>query len=131
MKNVLPDLIGPGMIAWINDRFLGESGRLIADITEICDLEQLEGELVASDFENVFDSLNHNFTITDLEHYSFGNDFIEWIKTVLKNQESLMINRSQTAKFFRLKGGARQRDPISAYLFILALEIIFIFVKLS
>ena len=42
-----------------------------------------------------------------------------------------MINGSQTAKYFRLEGGARQRDLISAYLFILALEILFIFIKLS
>ena len=42
-----------------------------------------------------------------------------------------MINGSQTAKYFRLERGARQRDPISAYLFILALEILFIFIKLS
>ena len=116
-----------------NDLFL--IGYLFSYLMSIKNLyekrQSQEGELVASDFEKVFDSLNHNFTITDLEHYGFGNDFIEWIKTLLNNQESLMINGSQTAKYFRLEGGARQRDPISAYLFILALEILFIFIKLS
>ena len=116
-----------------NDLFL--IGYLFSYLMSIKNLyekrQSQEGELVASDFEKVFDSLNHNFTITDLEHYGFGNDFIEWIKTLLNNQESLMINGSQTANYFRLEGGARQRDPISAYLFILALEILFIFIKLS
>ena len=68
LKKVLPCLIGPGQTAYINGSFLGESGRLIADIIEICDLEQLEGYLVAIDFEKAFDSLNYNFLITTLDH---------------------------------------------------------------
>ena len=126
LKNVLPVLIDPGQTTYVNSRFLGESGGLIADINETRDLEELERYLVAIDFEKAFDSLNHNFLITVLEHYGFGNDFINWIKILLKNQEYCVINGGVTKKIFRLKRGARQRDPISAYLFILALEIFFI-----
>ena len=36
-----------------------------------------------------------------------------------------MINGGYTTKYFRLEREARQGDPISAYLFILALEIFF------
>ena len=71
MKKVLPFLISPGQTAYVNSRFSGKSGRLIADIVETCDLEQLEGYLRAIDFEKAFDSLNHNFLITALEHYGF------------------------------------------------------------
>ena len=34
-----------------------------------------------------------------------------------------------TTKYFKLEKGARQRDPISAYLFILVLEIAIILIK--
>ena len=68
MKKVLPFLTGPGQTAHVNGRFLGESGRLIADVIDTCDLEQLEGYLAAIDFEKAFDSLSHNFLITALEH---------------------------------------------------------------
>ena len=49
--------------------------KLITDI-ENCHLEELEGQLVAINFEKAFDSLKHNFLITTLEHYGFSNDFI-------------------------------------------------------
>ena len=129
LTKVLPFLIGPGQTAYVNGRFLSKSGRLIADIIETCDLEQLEGYLVAIDFKKAFDSLNHNFLITTLEHYGFDDDFIEWIKILLMNQESCVINGGHTTKYFRFERRARQGDPISAYLFILALEILLIFIK--
>lgn len=62
----------------------------------------------------------------EIENPCIGNNFIEWIKILLKNQEFWIINGSNATKYFRLKRGDRQWDPISAYLFILSL-ILFLF----
>ena len=40
-------------------------------------------------------------------------------------------NGGKTTKYFKLERGARQGNPIAAYLFILVLEIFFIFVKIN
>ena len=58
-----------------------------------------------------------------LEKFGFGNDFIKWIQILLKDQESCVINGGTTTQYFKLKRGTRQGDPISAYLFILVLEV--------
>ena len=49
LKKVLPNLISPQQTAYVENRFIGESGRLIADITEITDILNKEGFLVTMD----------------------------------------------------------------------------------
>ena len=130
-KKVLPILIGPGQTAYVEGRFIGESGRLIADIIDTTNVENIEGYLLAINFEKAFDSLNlnHNLVIAILEKFGFGLDFINWIKILINDQESCVINSGHTTKYFKLERGACQGDPISAYLFILVLEILFILSK--
>ena len=115
--------------AYVKKRHIGESGRLISDIIEITKIRKIGGFLVPMDIEKAFDSLDHNFLISTLEKYGFGQNFILWIKILLNNQESCVINGGKTTKYFMLGRGARQGDSISAFLFILALEILFLLIK--
>ena len=85
----------------------------------------LKGLLLTVDIQKAFDSVNHQFLILVLKKLGFGNTFIKWIQTLLKNQESCVINGGNTTKYFKLERGTWQRDPISAYLFILVLEVVF------
>ena len=81
------------------------------------------------DIEKAFDSINHRFLIKLFERYGFEEDFVKWIKVLLRNQESCIINGGTTTNYFKFEKGTRQGDPISAYLFILVLEIVFLFTK--
>ena len=76
-----------------------------------------------------FGSVDHSFLISTLERYEFANRFIKWLKILLRSQESCIINSGNTSKYFELEKGTRQGDPISAYLFILVLEMVFLSVK--
>ena len=102
---------------------------MISDILEIAKTLALKGFLVSIDIEKVFDSVNHWFLLQILRKFGFGIDFVSFIKTILKNKKSCIINGGKTTKYFKLERGAGQGDPISAYLFMLALEIFFAFVK--
>ena len=129
IQNVLPFLISSNQTAYVKNRFISESGRVISDILEISNSLALEGFLVTVDIEKAFDSVNDCFLLHIFQKFGFGIDFVSWIKTILNNQESCIINGGKTTKYFKLERGARQGEPISAYLFILVLEIFFIFVK--
>ena len=81
------------------------------------------------DIEKAFDSLDHDFLLSALKKFGFGENFIHWIKVLLNNQQSCVINGGFTTRYFNLEKGVRQCDPISAYLFILALEVLFELIK--
>ena len=66
-----------------------------------------------------------------LTKFGFGEDFIDWIKLVLRDQESCVINGGHFTIYFLLERGAWQGDPILAYLFVLALELFFYFNKIQ
>ena len=129
IKGVSPYLISSNQTAYVKNRFISESGRVISDILELTKTLALEGFLVTIDIEKAVDSVNHCFLLQILRKFGFGIDFVSWIKTILKNQESCIINGGKTTKYFKLERGTRQGDPISAYLFVFVLEIFFIFVK--
>ena len=84
--------------------------------------------MLTIDIQKAFDSVNHIFLLIVLDKYGFGKSFIKWIKVLLNNQESCIINGGRTTSYFKLQRGTRQGDPISAYLFILVLEIAFILI---
>ena len=60
---------------------------------------------------------------------NFDQEFVKWVRVLLNKQESCVINGGKSTGYFPLQRGVRQGDPISAYLFIIVLEIFFIMVR--
>ena len=81
------------------------------------------------DMEKAFDSLDPTFLISVLKTFGFGHNFANWIETLISKQESCVINGGNTTQYFHLERGARQGDPISNYIFILALEKLYFLVR--
>ena len=59
----------------------------------------------------------------------FGNDFQKWIQILMKNLGLFVMNGGKITPYFKLEKGTTQGDPISADLFILALEVVFSLIK--
>ena len=87
LKKVLPDLLSSQQTAYVENRHIGESERLISDVTEISKIKKLEGFLFAMDIVKAFDSLDHNFLIPTPAKYGFDKYFILWVKILLRDQE--------------------------------------------
>ena len=84
---------------------------------------ELPDYLIITDIEKAFDSVDHTFLIAVLKKFGFGDEFIRWVRIILNRQESCIPNNGHATGYFPLSSGTRQGDPISAFLFILVMEI--------
>ena len=85
LKTVLPTLISSQQTAYVKNRFIGESGRLISDIVEISGCFNITGFLVTMNIEEAFDFLDHSLLISVLKKFRFRKNFITWIEVLLKD----------------------------------------------
>jgi len=59
----------------------------------------------------------------------FDSGFINWITILINRQESCVINGGISTGYFDFERGSRQGDPISAYMFILVMEVFFTMIR--
>ena len=91
---------------YVKGRYIGESGRLIDDLL-YAESENLDGILFTTDVDKAFDSVEHNFIFTSLKKFGFGEDFITWVKTILKDSQSCVMDNRTSIEYFSLERGTR------------------------
>ena len=70
------------------------------------------------DFEKAFDTIEWSFMLKALSEFNFGEILIKWIKILYCNISSCVVNNGTSCKYFSVKRGVRQGDPLSPYLFL-------------
>ena len=116
LKKVIPKLIHCDQTVYVNNRYIGEANHLISDMLEYTAENEIEAILFSADFEKAFDSIERTFIFATSQ----------WVKTFLYKEEIFVMNNGSSTGYYYLERGMRQGDPISAYLSILALELLFI-----
>ena len=93
--------------------FIGENVRLISDIMNYTEENNVLGIALFIDFRKAFDTIERDFINSCLEKFNFGPNIKNWVKILYNNVSSCVLNNGFASEFFLVERGVRQGCPLS------------------
>ena len=129
LKQVLPGLIHPDQNGFVPGGNIVFSAHTIRDLLFYCSKEKVDMILMALDYTKAFDSVDFQMVFRSMEVYNFGENFRRWVEILYSGGTSCISNNGFLSDTFPIERSTRQGDPISPLIFILILEILFIYIR--
>jgi hypothetical protein len=125
MLPLLSDLVSLNHSAFIPSRSIFENVLLAQEIVRNYHKEKGNPRCTLKiDLIKVYDSVNWDFMIYSLHYFGFPKKFLSWIKECITNPKFSIYLYGTLVGYFEGKKGLRQGDPLSPYIFVLAMEVL-------
>ena len=122
MQKIMPTIINETQVGYIKGRLGGFNVRIVQDMIDFMKEKSLEGAMVMVDFTKAFDVIDISFIMTCLEKLNFGAEFRRWVDVLYNQAVSSVIVNGRITEQFETQRGIRQGCPLSALLFVIAVE---------
>ncbi|XP_010495447.1 PREDICTED: uncharacterized protein LOC104772543 [Camelina sativa] len=123
IKPILPSLILPNQTAFLTDRLLLENTVLAAEIVNGYHKSQGPKRIVIKvDIAKAFDTLSWDFLFTCLKALEIPNQYLRWLQACICTPNFTIGYNGTVQGYFKGRRGLRQGDPLSPYLFVIAMN---------